>query len=371
MVGGIRTHEDREELSDGMDWTSIRAQAHGRMTAAGWGYNEGAADIGDQADFDTLAWRRLAVRPRAFHDVTTIDTSTTYAGIRLDTPLFIAPTAYHRLADDRAEIASAEGAHAAGSFIVYPCNASIPVEEFAAAAPGHWWAQIYLFRDRDTSARYVERAVHAGARALMLTVDVPGFTGDFGFRNGIDGSSEGASGNFPRMQLTDWAPNLATDITVRDIVWLHELSGLPVHVKGIMRPGDARAAVDAGAAGIMVSNHGRRQVDGVLPVADALPGVVAAVGDRVPVSADGGIRSGGDVFRALALGATAVGLGRPVQWGLGAGGSDGVRDVFRGLTEELAHLMSAAGTARVSDIDDSFVVPERGPAALAAETPLF
>lgn len=354
-----------------MDWTSIRAQAHERMTGAGWTYNEGAADIGDQADYDTLAWRRLAVVPRAFHDVTTIDTGITFAGVRLAAPLFVAPTAYHRLADDRAEIASAEGARQAGSFMVYPCNASVPVEEFAATVEGPWWSQVYLFRDRDASARYVERAVDAGAQALMLTVDVPGFTGDFGFRNGIDGSSEGASGNFPAMRLTDWAPNLATDLTVRDIVWLHELSGLPVHVKGIMRPGDARAAVDAGAAGIMVSNHGRRQIDGVLPVADALPGIVRAVGGRVPVSADGGIRSGGDVFRALALGATSVGLGRPVQWGLGARGVEGVRDVFRGLTDELAHLMSAAGVSRIGDIDASFVVPERGPAAIGSETTLF
>ncbi len=301
------------EARDTMDWTAIRERARGNMTAAGWMYNEGAADIDGQADYDTLAWRRYGIATRAWHDVTRVDTSTTLGDVPISTPIIGSPTAYHRLASPHGEITSELGAQAAGTFVVYPTNASVAVEEFAAHVRGPWWAQVYLFRDRDISARYLERVVTAGATALMLTTDCPGFVRDFGFRNGIDHTDEGGSGNFPTMTMGDWTLNLATDLTPHDIVWLKERFGLPVWVKGILRPEDAIAAVDAGASGIMVSNHGRRQVDGVVPVAWALPRVAAAVGRRVPILADSGIRSGGDVFRALALGASAVGLGRGIQ----------------------------------------------------------
>ncbi|MFZ2624482.1 MAG: alpha-hydroxy acid oxidase [Propionibacterium sp.] len=358
-----------------MDWTAIREQARSNMTAAGWMYNEGAADIGGQADYDTLAWRRYGIATRAWHDVTHIDTSTTLGDIPISTPIIGSPTAYHRLASPHGEITSELGAQAAGTFIVYPTNASVAVEEFAAHVNGPWWAQVYLFRDRDVSARYLERVVKAGATALMLTTDCPGFVRDFGFRNGIDHTDEGGSGNFPTMTMGDWTLHLATDLTPDDIVWLKERFGLPVWVKGILRPEDAVATVEAGASGIMVSNHGRRQVDGVVPVAWALPKVAAAVGRRVPILADSGIRSGGDVFRALALGASAVGLGRGIQWAMASAGpdheADGVKQVIETLTDELAHLMSAAGVSRIADIDSSFVVPEQGPAAIAGLQPRF
>ena len=354
-----------------MDWTGLRERARAKMTDVGWLYDEGAADVAGQADYDTLAWRRLAVAPRMYHDVTEIRTDVDLGDLHLSTPLFGAPTAYHRLAGPGAEAASQQGARAAGTFIVYPTNASLPVERFAAETDGPWWAQVYLFRDRDVSAAYLERAVAAGASALMLTLDCPGFIRDFGFRNGIDGTAEGGSGNFPNMRMGDWTLNLATDLTVHDIEWLADRFGLPVWVKGVIRPDDALASVEAGAAGVMVSNHGRRQVDGVVPAAWALPRVVEAVAGRVPVVVDSGIRSGGDFFRALALGATAVGLGRPVQWALAAGGPEGVTTMFHTLTDELAHMMSAAGAADVADIDASFIVDGYGPAALAGLQPTF
>lgn len=285
-----------------MDWTAIRERARGNMTAAGWMYNEGAADIGGQTDYDTLAWRRYGIVARAWHDVTRVDTSTTPGDVPISTPIVGSPTAYRRLASPHGEVTAELGAQAAGSFIVYPTNASVAVEEFAAQVHGPWWAQVYLFRDRDVSARYLERVVKAGTKALVLTTDCPGFVRDFGFRNGIDHTDEGGSGNFPTMTMGDWTLNLATDLTPGDVVWLREHFGLPVWVKGILRPEDAIAAVGVGASGIMASNHGRRQVDGVVPVAWALPRVAVAVGHRVPILADSGIRSGWDVFRALALG---------------------------------------------------------------------
>lgn len=348
-----------------MDWLSVRKQAKANMTEAGWGYDEGAADLGGQADYDTLAWRHYAILPRTYQNTRTISTSVEVGGMKLATPLIGMPTAYHRLTGTGAETDSQNGAHAAGSFIVYPTNASQSVEEFAAGAQGDWWTQVYLFTDREKTYGFLERAVEQGAKALMLTLDCPGFKADFGFRNGIDGTPEGGSGNFPSMKMGDWTHNLASDITVEDITVLKERFGVPVWVKGVLRPEDAEASIQAGAAGIVVSNHGRRQVDGVVPVAWALPRVAAAVAGRVPIIADSGIRTAGDVFRAIALGADAVGLGRGMLWAHAAGGAEGVQKAFEQLTFELAHLMGSAGVSRIADIDASMLIAEQGPAAIA------
>lgn len=350
-----------------MDWRTVHDKAVENMTTAGLLYEDGNADIDSGTnDVDTLAWRRYGILPRTFHNVGDIDTSVTVGGLHIDTPIFGAPTAYHRLASKQGEISSQNGMHRAGSFIVYPTNASEPVEHFAQEAQGEWWQQVYLFDDRKVSAGFVERSVEAGAKALMLTLDCPGYRRDFGFRNGIDGTWEGSSGNFPNMHMTDWTLNLATSITPKDIQWLKDLSGLPVYVKGVMRPEGAVTAMNAGAAGVMVSNHGRRQVDGVVPVAYALPRIRKALGRDAEIFADTGIRTGGDVFRALALGANAVGLGRPIQWAAAAGGEDGIVDMIGKITDELAHTMNSAGVSRIADIDESFLVEGQGPAAIAS-----
>lgn len=353
-----------------MDWTAIHAQATANMTEAGLQYEDGNADIdGGQRDIDTLAWRRLGILPRAFHNVGDIDTAVTIGGRTISTPIFGAPTAYHRLASKNGEITSQNGMDRAGTFIVYPTNASEPVEHFAAEAQGDWWQQVYLFDNRKVSEAFIERSVASGAKALMLTLDCPGYRRDFGFRNGIDGTWEGASGNFPNMHMTDWTLNLPTSITPKDIQWLKEISGLPVYVKGVMRPEDAVTAMNAGAAGVMVSNHGRRQVDGVVPVAYALPRIRRALGRDAEIFADTGIRTGGDVFRALALGANAVGLGRPIQWAAAAGGKDGITKMIERITDELAHTMNSAGVSRIADIDESFLVEGQGPSAFLSGVP--
>lgn len=350
-----------------MDWNTVHDKAKSVMSDAGLAYEDGNADIASgQADYDTLAWRRFGILPRMFQDVSSIDTSVTIGDQTLPTPLFGSPTAYHRLASADGEITSQNGMSRAGSFIVYPTNASEPVERFAKESHGAWWQQVYLFDDRATTEAFLERSLAQGPSALMLTLDCPGYKRDFGFRNGIDGTHEGESGNFPSMHMTDWTLNLATHITVDDIKRLIELSGLPVYVKGVMRPSDAIDAMEAGAAGVMVSNHGRRQVDGVVPVAYALPKIREALGPDATILADTGIRTGGDVFRALALGANAVGLGRPIQWAAAAGGEDGIVAMIDRITDELAHTMNSAGVVHVEDIDPSFLVPEQGPAAIAA-----
>ncbi len=251
------------------------------------------------------------------------------------------------------EAATAAGSAAAGSLYCLSSRSGTPMEKVAAAG-GPWWAQVYVVRDRDLTAAFVQRATEAGAGALVLTgdtpvvgrkpradalavdVDVPEeYTrANLGWRG--DGTDEPG----------DSLPGLwqAPDITLETIGWLRELSDLPVVVKGVLRGDDARGCVDAGAAAVVVSNHGGRQLDGAISTAAALPEVVAAVaGTGAEVYVDGGIRRGGHVLRALALGARAVFVGRPVLWGLATDGAEGVQTVLEGLTDELVHAMMLAG----------------------------
>jgi 4-hydroxymandelate oxidase len=238
------------------------------------------------------------------------------------------------------------------------------IEEVAAAvagAGGAWWFQVYVLGDRELTARLVDRAVAAGARAVVLTGDTP----VVGRKLRGDSVVSDALLNDNLGPLVD--PSMTTqaaDVTFADIGWLAGLSGVPVMVKGVLRVDDARACVAAGAAGVIVSNHGGRQLDGAVPAALALPGVAAgltargdigstdsdSLGPSGEVFADGGLRTGEDVLTALALGARTVFLGRPVLWALACGGAEGVRDLLTGLTGDLAHAMALAGAGSIAEI---------------------
>jgi 4-hydroxymandelate oxidase len=224
------------------------------------------------------------------------------------------------------------------------------IEEVAgavASAGGAWWFQVYVMRDRDLTARLVERAIAAGARALVLTGDTPVVGRKR--RDRTDGVVSDAQVLANLGPLADVSlAGQATDVTFADIGWLARLSGVPVLVKGVLRADDARACVTAGAAGVIVSNHGGRQLDRAVPAALALPAVAAELGPAVPVYADGGLRTAEDVLAAIGLGARAVFLGRPVLWALACGGADGVLDLLTGLTSDLAHVMALAGAATVA-----------------------
>ena len=301
----------------------------------------------------SAAWDRLRLRPRALVDVSTVTTTTTVLGAEVATPVLVAPTALHRSVHDEGEAATAAGAAAAGSLFCLSSRSGTPIEKVAAAG-GPWWAQVYVVREREITASYVRRAVAAGAGALVLTADTP----VVGRKPRADALARDVTipGAHTRTNL-DWTEGSddlddgsdyrlwqAPDITFDTIEWLSALSGLPVVVKGVLRGDDARRCVDAGAAAVVVSNHGGRQLDGAVSTAYALPDVVAALdGTGAEVYVDGGIRRGGHVLRALALGARAVFVGRPVLWGLATGGADGVRTVLDGLTHELAHAMMLAG----------------------------
>jgi 4-hydroxymandelate oxidase len=302
------------------------------------------------------AWRQVWLAPRVLRPVPAVDTSVRLLGTSFATPLCVAPAGYQGLAHPDGELAAAAGAARAGALYVLSTRSTRRIEDVAAvvaAKGGTWWFQVYLMRDRELSAGLVRRAAAAGAAALVLTADTP----VVGRKRRDVGEAVASDEIFlvnlgPLDDMT--AAAQAADVTFADIRWLAEAGGgLPVVIKGVLRGDDAQACRASGAAAVIVSNHGGRQLDGALPPAIALPGVSAALAaDTTPgceIYADGGIRTGEDALTALALGARAVFLGRPVLWALACGGADGVRSLLAGLTDELAHALALAGAASPAD----------------------
>jgi 4-hydroxymandelate oxidase len=267
----------------------------------------------------------------------------------------IAASAGHGMAHPDGEIATGTAATGAGALMTYSNSATVEVGVFGAAVACPWWAQLYVQRDRGRSHDYLDRAKAAGAGAVVLTVDLAGPAGSAPFRQTVQSRLTAVPGNFPAMTWQQMSAQYAESLTLDDIGEIASYIGLPVHVKGVLHPVDAVRAIGAGAAGVIVSNHGRRQVNGVIPTADALGPVIDAVAGRAPVMVDGGIRSGVDVLRALALGASLVGVGRPALWGLAAGGSAGVRSVLDGLTAELVQAMAATGVTYLDELEPSML----------------
>ncbi|MGQ0466211.1 MAG: alpha-hydroxy acid oxidase [Sporichthyaceae bacterium] len=352
-----------------MDLDALEATARERLSPLAYDYFAGGSDDELTLADNVAAWRRIRLRPRVLRDVSVVDTSTTVLGTPVSMPILVAPTAYQRLACDEGEPANARGTAAAGTLLVVSTLATVRLEDVAAAAPeSPRWMQIYLQRDRGATVELVERAVAAGYRALVLTVDLPvaghrrrdernGFTLPPGMTVANLGLShpEMPDGGSALAQhvLTDFTAAMTFD----DVAWLVSASPLPVLVKGVLRADDAVACIEAGAAGVIVSNHGGRQLDGAIAGADALPEVVAAIGSRAEVYVDGGIRAGTDVLKALAMGARAVLVGRPVLWGLATGGAAGVEAVLNSLRDELARAMALCGAPTILDLTPDLLAP--------------
>jgi 4-hydroxymandelate oxidase len=305
------------------------------------------------------AWRQVWMAPRVLREVSEVDTTTRLLGTAFSTPLCVAPTGYQRLAHPDGELATAAGAARAGALFVLSTRSTCRIEEIGEVVAQHggtWWFQVYVMRERRLTESLVERAVAAGAGALVLTADTPVVGRKR--RNSADGvvSDEDFLVNLGPLDDLD-AASQAAHLTFADIGWLSEAgAGRPVVVKGVLRGDDARACRAHGAAAVIVSNHGGRQLDGALPSALALPGVAASLRDApgravCEVYADGGIRTGEDALAALALGARAVFLGRPAVWALACGGAEGVRSMLAGLTDDLAHAMALGGAASIGEAD--------------------
>ena len=277
-------------------------------------------DVRDWAFGSAESWDR-PLRPRVLRDVSRVTTALTLYGEALASPVGVAPTADHSRAHPDGEAATVAGA--SGHLLVVSSRRSV-----AARPSGPWWWQSYALKDRGRTLELAARAAEEGASAVVLTGDTPYL------------------GTARRANLGDLEQDPAATLEV--VGELAAASGLPVLVKGVLRADDAVACVEAGAAGVVVSNHGGRQLPRAVATPVALSEVVAAV--DVPVLVDGSLRSGADVLTALALGATAVLVGRPVLWGLAAGGADGVRECLDALTSDLRHVMGLAGCASLADI---------------------
>ncbi|MCW2947318.1 MAG: L-lactate dehydrogenase [Actinoallomurus sp.] len=319
-----------------------------------------AGGSGDETTLaaNEAAWGRISLRPHVLRDVSGVDIRTRVLGQELAGPVCVAPVGYQTLAHPEGELVTARGARRAGALLTVSSRSSRRIEDVAAEA-GPWWFQAYVLRDRGLTRELVCRAAAAGATALTLTGDTP-YLG----RRRRDRDPGLIPDEIFRVNLGDGFDRAlaeqASDVTYDDIAWLREVSGLPVVVKGVLRGDDARECAAAGASGVWVSNHGGRQLDGAVATAEALPEVAAAVGDLVEVYADGGVRTGVDVLRALALGARAVFVGRPVLWCLATGGEDGVAAGLAELSEGLAHAMGLAGVTVIAEITGGLCHPAAG-----------
>jgi len=344
--------------------------ARASVPADVWDYLQGGSGAEETLAANRAAYGRVALRPRVLTDVSVCDVALTLLGMRLAFPVGIAPMAYQRLAHEDGELATASAAGEAGALFVVSIFASQRLEDIAAAATGPLWLQLYWLRQRQLVAELAGRAAAAGYRALVLTVDTPrvgrrlrDVRNGFALPPGISVANLDSSvmsavhAHKPGGSAIEQHSREQFDptITWADLAWLRQQSPLPLVLKGIVTAEDAELAITHGADGIVVSNHGGRQLDGAIASLDALPEVVAAVRGRVPVLVDGGIRSGTDVFRALALGARAVLVGRPVLWGLAHSGAAGVCAVLRLLRDELENSMALAGRPQLADITQSAV----------------
>ncbi|WP_437712091.1 alpha-hydroxy acid oxidase [Sorangium sp. So ce448] len=342
--------------------------ARARLSKMAYDYYRSGADEGRTLRENRRAFRRLEIHYRVLVDVAERDMSTTVLGTRVPFPILVAPTAYQRLAHPDGEIASSRAASELGTIFTLSTLSTTSLEAVAGASPGPKWFQLYVHKDRGLTRALVERAESAGYRALMLTVDTPvlgrriadvrnGFALPEGLvmANLIDAAAAAPVEERGSLLASYVATRHDASLTWRDVGWLASLTKLPILLKGIVRPDDAVRALEAGAAGVVVSNHGARQLDGAPATIDALPAIADAVAGRCPVLMDGGIRWGTDVLKAIALGARAVLVGRPVLWGLAALGGEGVARVLAGLRDELSIAMALAGCPTLASIDRDLV----------------
>ena len=359
-------------MADGVPFlnlTEIELAARERLAPLAYEYYVGGANDEVTIRENRAAFERLSLRYRVLVDVSRRSTSTTVLGTRVDFPVLVAPTAFQRLACDEGEMATARAAAASGTVMILSTASTCTIEEVGAVG-GNLWFQLYVYADRGMTKALVERAEASGMRAIVLTVDAPmlgrrerDLRNRFHLPDGVRLANVPSSGSVPMPTghgesglANHFASGIDAALTWKDVDWLRSITKLPVLIKGIVRGDDAVRAVDHGAAGVIVSNHGGRQLDTAIASVRALPEVAEAVAGRAEVLLDGGVRRGTDVIKALALGARAVLLGRPVVWGLAAAGESGARRVLELLRAEVDLAMALCGCPSVGDISRDLVI---------------
>ncbi len=340
----------------------LKAMAQERLSLAAW-----TNIVGASADEITMGWNRksydeIRLRPRVMVDPRKIDMTTSLFGQTLNVPILLAPTGGHRSTHPEGELATVRGAGQAGVIMVVSTVSSTPVEEIAALATQPLWFQLYILRDRSLTRDLVQRAEAAGCKVLCVTVDStttgPRNRQNRGRFRGIPGGGRG----LPHLQGMKRPDTIESDIfssardpnvTWKDVDWLRSMTRMPLVLKGVLDPADAERAVQEGVEGIIVSNHGGRNLDTSQATVTALPEIVERVDGRIPILVDGGVRRGTDVLKAIALGARAVLIGRPYRYGLAAGGAPGVARAVNILKRELEMAMASTGRITIAQIDRS------------------
>jgi 4-hydroxymandelate oxidase len=333
--------------------SDYEALARACMEPANWDFYAGGSDDEVTLRANRTAFERIRLRPRVLVDVNVCDVHTTVLGTPVSMPILIAPTAYHGLAHPEAECATAQAAGEAGTLMIASTVSNRSMEEIAAVTSSPLWFQLYTFGGWQSSEMLVKRAEAAGFRAIVLTVDLPRLARrERDIRNNFNLPSRLREANFTNENVAEETP---FSLIWESLSRLRGLTTLPILIKGILTSEDAKLAVEHGIEGIIVSNHGGRQLDTSLASIEALPEVVEAVAGRCEVYMDGGIRRGTDVLKALALGARAVLVGRPILWGLAVNGTAGARDVLELLRNELEMAMVLSGRPTIASIDRSLV----------------
>jgi L-lactate dehydrogenase (cytochrome) len=349
----------------------LEDRAREQLTAAAFGYVAGGAGAERTMAANLAAFERWRIVPRMLRDVSVRDLSTTVLGTAMEAPVMLAPVGVQSIVHPEAELAVARAAAAQGVVSILSTAASNTIEDVAEVSGAHSrWYQLYWPQDRALAASFVSRAQDAGYEAVVVTLDtwilgwrprdlqnaylpflkgegVANYFSDPVFRAALPGPPE----QNIEAAIGHWAYQFSNpSVTWRDLEWLREQTSLPIVLKGIQHEDDAARAVQSGADGLIVSNHGGRQVDGAIGALEALPGVRSAVGPDFPVLFDSGIRTGADILKALALGADAVCLGRPYVWGLGLGGQAGVEHVLRCLLAELELNLALSGATSLAEL---------------------
>jgi 4-hydroxymandelate oxidase len=364
----------RAPIQSKLDIDALEATARAKLPRMVYDYYAGGADDELTLADNRAAWDRYALLPRVLVDVSERELSTSVLGRTLAVPFAVAPMAYQGLAHPEGELATVRAAGAVGAPLILSTFATRGIEEVMAVATGPVWFQLYAFSDRGATRALVERAAAAGASALVVTVDAPllgnrrrdtandfSLPGDLGVGNldglEVPGGSAGVSG---ASLAAYFGQRVGRSLTWDDVDWIGSIAGLPLVLKGILAAEDARLAAAHGAAAIVVSNHGGRQLDGVPAAVDVLAELVDACAGAVEVWVDGGVRRGTDLVKALALGARLVLVGRPVLWGLATDGETGVRHVLEGLRDELDLALALCGCRRPADLGRGHVRPAAG-----------
>lgn len=365
---------DREQLLNVADYARA---ARGALTKDVLDYYEGGAMDEFALRENTAGWERLKLHYRVLAGVGPRELSTTVLGQPISMPIAVAPTAFHKLACPEGEIAAAKAAKHAGTLFILSSLSNTAMESVLAEAASPRWFQLYIYKDREITRALVQRAEAAGAEAIVLTVDAPGLgTRERDMRNRfslpagltVENLAPLGKGTMPEGSVTSdpvsgsglaayVRDNFKSDLSLDDLDWLCSCTRLPAVIKGVCRGDDARRIADHGAKAIVVSNHGGRQLDAAPATCEVLPHIVDQAGDCCEIYIDGGIRRGSDVLKAIALGARAVMIGRPLLWGLSVGGERGAAQILEILRRELDEAMLLCGCTKLQDINASLLRP--------------